>query len=105
MLILLSGAGYRFYLAQYEEVCRTYQQNVTAIPRCLDKYGFYTGSFIDCPIGEKPYVDWFGNPTYRHEYIKTNVCIEYMLVRKTKIEPIIYDFNWCEVYPNSNECK
>lgn len=73
-------------LEDYEEVCTKYQYIVTAEPRtnCIT-----TSCLKD----------------YTHNYIKTNNCTEYQLIRKTNIEPFIYDFDWCKVYPNSEKCK
>ena len=86
-VFLLSGAGYRFYLSQYEEVCTQYQMNVTA-------------EFV------KDYGDWcdfngtcWSNKIYHHQYTQTNNCVEYQLIRKTNVTPFVYLFNFSEVYP------
>ena len=86
VVFLLCGAGYNFYLWQYEEVCVAYQKNVTAEWKCSDPFYFPQ----TCA--------WY------HEYIDTDVCVEYMLVKKTDIEPFVYLFDWCEVYPLSDDC-
>lgn len=87
----------------YEEVCIRYQQRVVAIPQCYS----LAGHFYDCKTPEiieigdqKPY------PLYRQEYYDTDVCVEYQLVRKVEeVEPFIYDFEWCEVFPDSKDCE
>jgi hypothetical protein len=97
-VFLLSGAGYRFYLSQYEEVCTQFQMNVTAIPQCLRYF-----DFMDCRNGENATLI-FNQTLYRNEYTPTDKCVEYQLRRRTNVTPFIYSFNWCEVYPESKEC-
>jgi len=91
MLILLIGGIYKPLMYRifndYEEVCIAYQKNVTAKYTCSD------------PFLVPQYCSW------KHDYISTEKCIEYQLVRITDIEPFIYLFDWCEVYPDSEDCE
>ncbi len=105
-LFLLLGAGRKFYLYDYEEVCVGYQQNVTAkIKYCYDvpiATCTESGNWTRCNY------DW-GNTTreceYSLRYIQTDNCLEYKLVRKIDIKPFNYLFDWCRVYPDSKECS
>ena len=103
VLVLIMGAGKRFYLSQYEEVCEKYQMNVTAdlryctdIPNkhCESKPNNWTWCYYD-------YDNTTEECEYSHRYIQTDNCLEYKLVRKVDIEPFVYLFDWCTVYPNS----
>jgi len=104
---LFIGAGYRYSLSQYEEVCKTYQMNVTAEKhcRCISNIRYSNIRYANmcyteccsCPEEGKEYY-------YTHQYINTGICVEYELVRKTSIPSFNYNFDWCEVYPNSEDC-
>ena len=105
-LILIFGliAGiYRFSLRDYEEVCIKYQMNVTADLNYCHNYPTKT-----C-INESNCFFYYNNTyeqcSYNHRYIPTDNCIEYQLVRKVNIKSFVYLFDWCMVYPNSEDCK
>ena len=107
MSLLVTGAGYKFYLSQYEEVCIQHQMNVTAeLTYCADVPAKF------CINNSARNWTWctydYNNTTkechYKHKYTATENCVEFQLRRKTDIEPFIYSFDWCEVYPGSEEC-
>jgi len=111
-LFILIGGSYKPLIYKifndYEEVCVEYQQRVLAIPQCAINYpqSDLIIDMRDCLEGEHPHIWSFNNETaYRHEYINTDVCLEYALRRRTNDTKSIYDFDWCEVYPDSEDCK
>ncbi len=90
---LLNGASYKPLMYKifndYEEVCATYQMNVT----------------VKCNQESIGINDLFTRCNYENIYTPTDKCIEYELRRKVDIEPFIYSFEWCEVYPDSEDCE
>ncbi len=113
-MLLLAGASYKPLMYRifndYEEVCIAYQQNVTA--KCRQN------SFMSYIGSEYIYVNWsyckeqnnsndtifFNVYSVHHDYVSNGNCIEYQLRRKVDIEPVVHLFEWCEVYPNSEDC-
>lgn len=112
-LFILIGGSYKPLIYKifndYEEVCIRYRQNVTA--RCNQNLPSFMGrvdTYVNwsyCNKEEQNDTFIFSIYSVHHDYIDTDICIEYKLTRKTDIEPFVYLFDWCEVYPESEECK
>ena len=110
LVILLVAGSYKPLMYRifndYEEVCVRYQQNVTAKCKAQSFIGSYD-YYVNWGRCIKEKNDTFVLDVYyaEHNYIQTDNCIEYGLRRKTDIEPFIYLFDWCKVYPDSEECS
>lgn len=90
MLFSLIGAGYKLSLSkilkEYDEVCTMYQKNVTVTRWCND--------------------DYYLRPCYTYlNYVSTGQCVEYTLMKKTNVTPFIYSFDWCDEFPESENCS
>jgi len=83
--LLLGGAGYRFYLSQYEEECLNYSW--IKINRTAEECGIFTTYINITTDGRMDFVcDEEDKLNITREVITTDKCIKYRLVRNIKID-------------------
>ncbi len=102
--IVSIGASFRgvplgVLLNEYEEVCDVPQMNVTYEIVCPEYKTFSTN--LSTTFNQSFYQSICAS---KHNYIPTEKCRQFKLVRKTGIENN-YLFDWCEVYPDGEGCN
>jgi len=89
LLLLATGAGYRFYLSQYEEECYQYKIYYWNETYCMGlgdfdgiEYPAYNNGSYPCCDNSSRFMWCLGIPFHKTLWRFTDECAKYHLVRK-----------------------